>query len=276
MLLATALSLAAAVLHAGWNLAAKQSGDRFIALWGQFLVSGAIGAVVLVVWAVVDDPSIAWPWAVISGLVHVPYIVLLAHAYDQGDFSLAYPVARGGGALIAAVGGVVLLGDDLSLLTALGIGVAAGGLMILATGHGRPALTPALLVAATIGAYTLADSRGARESGSAAYALAGFVCMAVFVTVYGAWRGRLGDLRVALAARPGRFAATGSASALTYSMVLVAVQHAPVGYVTALRESSVVIAAFAGWRYLGEGDHRRRIASAAVVLVGLVLLVAGT
>lgn len=275
MLLATVLALGAAILHAGWNLAAKQSGDRFIALWGQFTVSGLIGAVALVVWALVDEVSIAWPWAVVSGLVHVPYIVLLARAYDSGDFSLAYPVARGGGALIAAIGGVVLLGDDLHPLTAAGIAVAAAGLMILATGHGRPNLTPAILVALTIGTYTLADSRGARESGSAAYALGGFVCMAVAVFVWGTSRGRLPDLRRAMAARPGRFAATGTASAVTYTMVLVAVQHAPVGYVTALRESSVVLAAFAGWRYLGEGDHRRRLASAAVVLTGLVLLVVG-
>ena len=56
---------------------------------------------------------------------------------------------------------------------------------------------------------------------------------------------------------------------------MIAYQHAPVGYVAALRESSVVLAAFAGWKMLDEGDHRRRITSAAIVLVGLVVLVAG-
>jgi hypothetical protein len=37
----------------------------------------------------------------------------------------------------------------------------------------------------------------------------------------------------------------------------------------------VVIAAFAGWKMLDEGDHRRRITSAAIVLIGLVVLVIG-
>ncbi len=276
MLTATLLALGAAVLHAGWNLAAKQSGDRFLALWGQFVVAGVIGAAGLVVWYSVGDPSIAWEWAALSGLIHLPYLVLLAHAYDSGDFSLAYPVARGGGAVLAAIGGVVLLGDDLGALTALGIAIAAGGLVILATGHGRPQLSPAVLVACTIGAYTVADSKGSRDSGSAAYALAVFVCIAVVVSIWGVARHRARDLSRAMVAAPLRFLATGAAAALTYGMVLVAVRSAPVGYVTALRESSVVIAAFAGWRYLGEGDHRRRIASAVVVLVGLVLLVAGT
>ena len=33
----------------------------------------------------------------ITAVVHVPYLVALARAYDHGDFSLAYPLARGGG-----------------------------------------------------------------------------------------------------------------------------------------------------------------------------------
>jgi drug/metabolite transporter (DMT)-like permease len=61
---------------------------------------------------------------------------------------------------------------------------------------------------------------------------------------------------------------------LTYTLVLAAVRIAPVGYVTALRESSVVVAVFIGWRVLGEGHGRRRAAASAVVLAGVVLLVA--
>ena len=54
MLLATCLALGSAVLHAGWNLAAKRAeGDRFVVLWAQFAVSGAIAAVILV-FAIVD------------------------------------------------------------------------------------------------------------------------------------------------------------------------------------------------------------------------------
>jgi drug/metabolite transporter (DMT)-like permease len=64
-------------------------------------------------------------------------------------------------------------------------------------------------------------------------------------------------------------------SIVSYSLVLYAVTRAPVGYVATLRESSVLVAAFAGWRLLDEGDHRRRIAAAAVIVGGLALLVVG-
>ena len=63
------------------------------------------------------------------------------------------------------------------------------------------------------------------------------------------------------------------AAAAAYGLVLFAVRWAPVGYVTALRESSVVLAAIAGWRILAEGFGRARLASASVVVSGLVLLV---
>ena len=61
---------------------------------------------------------------------------------------------------------------------------------------------------------------------------------------------------------------------LAYVLVMVAVRRAPVGYVAVLRESSVLIAAFLGNRYLAEGAVRRRTLAAGVILAGLVLLVA--
>ena len=78
MLLATVLALVAAVLHASWNISVKQSGDKRIALWGQFAIGGALSGVVILAWTIVSGaPSIAWGWAAVSGATHVPYILLL-------------------------------------------------------------------------------------------------------------------------------------------------------------------------------------------------------
>ena len=55
-----------------------------------------------------------------------------------------------------------------------------------------------------------------------------------------------------------RFGRTGSMVAASYALILIAVRHAPVGYVATLRESSVLIAAFLGQRYLDEGRVRQR------------------
>jgi multidrug transporter EmrE-like cation transporter len=198
VVVATLLALAAAALHAGWNLVAKRSDDAFIALWGQFVVVGVIGVVVVVVTG--GPPADAWVWAAASGAVHVPYLVGLGHAYRIGDFSLAYPLARGGGALLAAIGGIVLLDDDLGVASLLAIVTVAAGMALLSVGAAPAEVTLALFVAVTIGAYTLFDSQGVRTADDLTYAFASFTATGITVSFYGAVAGRGGELAHALRA----------------------------------------------------------------------------
>ena len=271
MLTATLLALAAAVLHAAWNLAVKQSGDRYLALWGQFSIAGAIGLVIVV--AAGGIPAEGWVWAAMSGIVHVPYCWFLARAYDHGDFSLVYPMARGGGALLAAIGGVLFLDDRLGVWSLLAICLVAAGLFLLAGRARGPEMVAALTVAATIGAYSVIDAKGIRSVHTPLYALATFVGTGTTTTIFGLATGRAAAMRAAMTANWRRFTMMGIASATTYGMVQIAFERAPVGYVTALRESSVVIAAFAGSRMLGESAGTRRIVASGVVLGGLIMLV---
>ena len=275
MLLATVLALVAAVLHASWNISVKQSGDKRIALWGQFAIGGALSGVVILAWTMISGPpSIAWEWAAVSGATHVPYILLLSRAYDRGDFSMSYPIVRGGGALAAALGGVLILDDTISYLSAFGILLVVAGLLVLATSGSWHVVGAALSVASSIAVYSIVDGHGTRQSNAIGYALALNVCAGAITSL---WVGstRRTEMIPALKSTWKRFGFAGIASTTAYALIMIAYQHAPVGYVAALRESSVVIAAFAGWKMLDEGDHRRRITSAAIVLLGLVVLVAG-
>jgi drug/metabolite transporter (DMT)-like permease len=271
VLTATLLALAAAVLHASWNLAVKQGGDRWLALWGQFSVAGALGLIIVL--AAGGLPAEGWGWAALSGTIHLPYCVFLARAYDHGEFSLVYPMARGGGALLAAIGGLVLLDDHLSTPGVGAIVVVAAGLFILSGRARGPALWSGLAVAVTIGGYSVVDAKGIRSTGTPLYALASFVGAGTTNTVFGLVRGRGRRMAVAMRANWRRFTLMGIASALTYGMVQLAFRWAAVGYVTALRESSVILAAFAGSRMLGEAAGRRRMVASSVVLGGLILLV---
>jgi uncharacterized membrane protein len=275
MLAATTLALVAAVLHAGWNLSVKQSiSDRFLALWGQFFVAGLIAAVALVIGGGI--PARGYLWAALSGIVHLPYCLLLARAYTVGDFSLVYPVARGGGALIAGLGGIVLLNDSFRAVGVIGMIVVATGLIALAGRSSSAQVAVALGVALTIGIYSVVDARGIRSVDTPLYAAASFVGVSMFTTTYALAVGRSSDMVSAMRIHWRRFVTMGLVSAVTYSLVQMAFQRAPVGYVTCLRESSVVIAAFVGTRYLGEGDGMRRVGAAVIVAIGLLLLIAGS
>jgi drug/metabolite transporter (DMT)-like permease len=273
MLAATLLALAAAVLHAGWNLWVKQSEDRWIALWGQMTCAGIMCAVVLV--GLGGAHNIAWWPLVASAVVHSFYVVFLARAYNLGDFSVTYPIARGTGALIAAVGGILFLSDHLSVLMFVGISISVLGIMLLAGPANNTHVVAALMVSMTIGAYSVIDSYGSRQMGGNLYPLLLFIGTGISLSTYGLATGRRRDMAFALTSTWKRYCIAGIASGATYWMVLTAVQKAPVGYVTALRESSVVIVALVGTRYLGEKDMKRRVFAACIVVAGLGVLIAG-
>ena len=274
MVAATFLALGSAALHAAWNLLVKTSSDRLIAAWGLYVTGGILFLPVLLV---ADRPGgDAIPFLAASSVVHVVYIVALTRAYQHGDFSFAYPLSRGGGALFAAIGGVLFLADTLSGLDWLAIAIVVGGLASLVRpGVSRVALLWAGLTATMIGIYTTLDAAGARRSSGFGYAVvlvlgAGLLLSAAIVA-----SGRAARLGPALRQEWHRFVVGGVCSTLAYSMVLAGARLAPVGYVAALRESSVILGAGAGWLFLHERLGRARLVSALVVTAGLALLIAG-
>jgi drug/metabolite transporter (DMT)-like permease len=274
MVEATLLALGSAGLHAAWNLLVKTSDNRLLAAWGQFLVGGLIFLPLLIFVGLPEGK--AWPFLLVSSVVHVFYTLALVRAYHHGDFSFAYPLARGGGALLAAVGGVVFLGDVLSPPAWLAISIVVAGLASLVRPDvTRVALLWAGLTAVTIGIYTTLDAAGARRSSSGlGYGITLVLGAGVALTVWLLVSGHGPELVPAVRGDWRRYVAGGVFSTAAYSMVLVGVRLAPVGYVAALRESSVVLGAAAGWLLLHERLGRARVASSVVVAGGLVLLIA--
>lgn len=271
MLVATLLALSSAGLHAAWNLVAKRSADPFLSLWGQFTMAGIVGIGVLAVTG--GLPWLGWWLAALSGVVHLPYLAALAAVYARGDFAVAYPLARGAGALLAGLGGIFLLGDDLNGWSMTAIVTVTLGMALLSVGAVPAQIRTALFVALTIGVYSTIDSHAAREVEGNTYVFAMFAAAGICVTSYGTASGRAAAMVAAMRSSWRQFTLTGAMSVLTYALVLAAVRRAPVGYVAGLRESSILVAGFLGWRYLDERHVRRRTIAAAVILAGLILLV---
>ncbi len=272
MLAATLLALGSAALHAGWNLLIKTSDRMLLAAWGQYLVGGLLFVPVLFVIGAPDAKAL--PFLVASSAIHVVYVLALVRAYEHGDFSFAYPIARGGGALLAAFGGVLFRGDHLSGLAWLAIAVVVGGLASLVSPHvTRLALLWAGLTAATIGTYTTLDAAGARRSTGFSYGITLVFGAGVGLSAFLLATGRGAGIGDAVRSDWLRYLVGGVCATLAYCLVLAGVRLAPVGYVAALRESSVVLGAGAGWLFLHERLGRARLVSAAVVAAGLVLLI---
>ncbi len=222
---ATFLALGAAVLHAGWNLLLKRSDERVVTGWGFYLFGGLLFVPVL---PFVELPgSSALPYLGTSSVVHVAYILALSSAYHHGDFSLTYPLARGGGALLAAVGGVAFLDDHLSAAAWLAIAIVVGGLASLVRpGAERVALLFAGLTAATIGTYTTLDAAGARRSSGFGYAILLTLASGIAMSAAGIATGYGPRFVEAVRTDWRRLVAGGLASTLAYSLVLAAARLA--------------------------------------------------
>jgi drug/metabolite transporter (DMT)-like permease len=273
VLFATFLALAAAGLHATWNLFIKTSEDHELAAWGQWIAGALLFVPVLLLAGLPARDS--WMFLGASTVVHVAYIYALVSAYHHGDFSLVYPLARGGGALVAAVLGVITLSDNLSFGAWVSLLVVAVGLASLVRpGVPGTEIGYALLTAAMIGGYTVIDTAGSRNTADGfVYACALVSASAVGFSVVALGRGRGPDLLASVRFAWARYLVSGACLTAAYGLVLVAVKHAPVGYVATLRESAVVLGALMGWLLLREPLGGRRLLSSIVVTAGLVALV---
>ena len=257
------LAVAAAVLHALWNLLLARERD-----------TAATSAVSLVVFVVVLAPlaaatwrieSAAWPYVAGSAALELAYIVLLAAAYRRFELSLVYPLARGLAPVLALVIVVVVVGASPTGGEIAGVlAVAAGILLVRGAGGGRGSAL-AVTIAACIAGYTVVDRYGIRHANAAPYLLLVILGPAV------AYPLAVGRERLLAAARPVA-AVIGAASAATYLLVLLALRLASAPAVAAVRETSVVIAAALARVVLAEPVGARRLAGAALVVVGVVLL----
>lgn len=270
---ATALALGAAVLHATWNLILKVSDERDAAFWAQWLIGAVVSVPVLLVVGLPHHG--AWPYLATSAVLQVVYVTGLAQAYTHGDFSLAYPLARGSGALLAALGGAVLVGDGLRPLAWVGVAVVAGSLvMLMGRGATTASLGWALFTGVVIASYSLVDATGSRHAGSGvAYGFSLQVLTGITISAAGLARRRTAAM-VAIARRSfGRLVVAGVLVAVSYTLVVTAFRLAPVGYVSMIREASVVVGALLGWLLLHERMGPHRVASAVLMVGGLALLI---
>jgi drug/metabolite transporter (DMT)-like permease len=272
------LVLAAAVLHASWNALVKAGGDPFVRL----AVVNAVGGLCAVPLLFLVSPPApdSWPYLIGSVIVHHAYYLALAYGYRFGDLSHVYPIARGVAPPLVAFVAWAFAGEDPGALGLVAVLVISGGIVSLAfTDDGRlVALKPmgfALATGVAIAGYTLFDGLGGRSAGDVfGYIVWLFIIDALPFALLVAYRyrARLGSA-LAVAWRPA--AVGGVLAAGAYGMVIWAMSRAAMAQVSALRETSVIIAALIGSRLLREPFGIRRLIAASVVAAGVLLLQVG-
>jgi len=269
----TALVLLAALLHASWNALLKGGDDRFWSMTVMAVVAALASAALLPFFPL---PLVAsWPCILASSLLHIGYYAFLVRAYRSGEFGAAYPVARGSSPLLVTLG-AALTAHELPTVRAMGgIVLVSGGIISLAFRGRRLPETGIFYALGTgffIAAYSVTDGIGARLSGNApSYTLwMSFLEGVTAIPLYLAWRRDWHLWRGAF--RTGTAALGGVVSLLAYGIVIFAMTRAPMGSVSALRETSVLFAILLARIFFAEALTARRLISALVIAAGALCL----
>ncbi|HLV13133.1 MAG TPA: DMT family transporter [Trueperaceae bacterium] len=283
---ALALVLGSALLHATWNLLAKRARGGVAFLWLLTVGTAVVYAPVagLYLWLARPEVTAAHAGAaLVSSAIHVGYFLSLQRGYRVGDLSLVYPLARGSGPAVATLLAIALLGERPSPTALVGAALVGVSVAVLTgrgraePGRGRAAVAYGLLTGLFIGAYTVWDGYAVNALGAppVVYLYLGevgrLVLLAPFVLA------RLSSGEPARTWRESRWEALGVAtlSPLAYLLVLTAMTFTPVSLVAPAREVSILVGAAFGALLLREGFARRRLAGAAGMVAGVVLLALG-
>jgi len=254
------LVLCAAVLHASWNAVLRGRDDK---LWSVTVMSfAATVAAIPVVLALPLPATASWPYLAFSVGLQVVYSWFLVLAYRLADLGQVYPMVRGSVPLLVTLGAAVFAGERLSVPAVSGIALVSLGIMSLALGKGRAhpkAVVAALANSVIIATYTVTDGIGARLSGNS-FTYVSWIFVLYGVVMPTAFMAARGKLVVRWSAPETRTALlAGIVQLVTYGTVIWALTMAPIGPVSALRETSIVFAAVIARIFLSEPLTARRL-----------------
>ena len=266
---ALTLALAAAVLHAFWNLILARARDVEAATAVAFALAIALYAPAAALsWDV--EPE-AWPYIAASAAFELLYIALLAAAYRRAQLSVVYPVARGTAPVLVLLLSLAILDANLGRSEIAGVLAVSIGVALVRGFRAAEArgLTFGLGIAACIACYTLIDSRGIEHASPVAYLE---VVMVGPSLLYLAAVARLRGVRALRADLGVPIVLAALATFGAFALALAALQLAPAAAVAAVRETSVLIAVGLAALALREPVGATRAAGAALVVAGVALL----
>jgi drug/metabolite transporter (DMT)-like permease len=280
-LLAFLTVLLAAATHATWNLAAKRAAGSRHFVW-MYSVGSVVLYTPIVLWIVattkLDFGPIHYAALAATGILHLGYSLVLQAGYRASDLSLVYPLARGSGPLISFFGAVILLGEEITWLSIVGVLLVVVGILLVAGLLREPHKAPrkgimyGLLTGVFIASYTVNDGWAVKTllispfiidyTGNSLRIL--ILTPSVLVDRAGLAREFREYLRPVLT--------VSLLGPLGYILVLYAMRVAPISHVAPTRELATLIGTWYGARLLKERAAPSRILGAACIVAGVISL----
>jgi drug/metabolite transporter (DMT)-like permease len=284
--LSITLVLVSAGMHAAWNLFVRNRRpvETFLSM-SVFLIAVALLPALVLEWTAPPVLSVVWPQMVPGAAFLAGFYLCMARSYGEGDFTVAYPLARGLPVLMVAIAEMAL-GVLPGWTGWLGIGLIVAGAVVLPLQSLREleprrywnrATAWILLAACMVAGYTIMDSQALRLlPGGLAFALRyGILESALAGVFYWGLLLLVGE-KIVLPRRPADWAVPALAICFVlgaYSLVLWAFQTGdPASYIIGLRQISIVLGVVLGAYFFRERGARLRIPAAVLITCGVALL----
>lgn len=265
--------MAAALLHAVWNALLRRGGSKVRTMALMSVAEMGIG-LAIVLSRPLPAPA-AWKWLAATTVAQVAYKFFLAQAYQRGDLSRVYPLARGTAPMLVALVSALFAIDPISASGYLGIAILGTGLLFMArdafsTGEGLKMLPFALGSAVATASYTLIDGIGGRVSGD----VAGYVGWLLMLSGAGFSAATALHQPALLRAAPREWLVALGAAAISYIAYAVsiwAMTRAPIALVAVLRETSILFAVLIGWLVFRERMTPVKALAAGLIVAGVMI-----
>jgi drug/metabolite transporter (DMT)-like permease len=270
--IASLMMLTSGMAHATVNAVLKSGKDK---MSSRALIDGFSALIVLPLAFLLPLPAHAWVWLAASGAIHLVYLTALIKAFESADMMVTYPLMRGLAPMLASLVAIGLFHEPITAAIGAGVACVSVGVMIAAFGRhlDRRALIWSLITGASIALYTVADAQGVRAAPSAPSYIVWIFLIdgGVIAALFALWRGPTFILSARSEWRAGL--AAGAGSIVSYGLALWALRLGDIPRLAALRETSVLFGVVIAIVFLKERATPARLASAALIGAGAVVLV---
>jgi drug/metabolite transporter (DMT)-like permease len=282
---ALVLILIASFTHAFWNFLAKKSKGGVAFIWLTYCASSIIFLPVMVAQYFNTPFSLSITIivvAIVSALLRLGYFLLLQRGYQKSDLSVVYPLARGSAPLFSTLGAVVVLAEQPTLNSFVGLIFIIAGVLVITNLKFRSDDSKVNLGVAfgigtgcMIGLYTLWDKEAIVH-----YHLSPLLITYASHIIGAAILAPLAfrekeKIREEIKFHRWYILGISVLSPVSYLLVLEAMKTTPVIYIGPARELSIVFGVFMGSRLMDEKHVRRRLLASLIILIGIVFLALG-
>ncbi|MCK4404508.1 MAG: EamA family transporter [candidate division Zixibacteria bacterium] len=288
---ALVLILISALLQASLNLLIKGSERKIAFVAGAFLISLILYFPVFI-WgrsllAEETLPSNVWSWLGIlaCGGTGTLYYIFIGNAYDKGDLSVVFPIARSFGPIFILIFALILLKEKVSYLGLLGILITVFGSYVIhlpsfsfsnLTSPFKALKSKPFLFSIGAGActatYSLINKKNLEmvEPFTLYYLIFGF--MTLFLVISLLLKRKEDQIREEFKHNLKGLFLMGLFGFISALLFLYALQMSKVSYLGAARNISIVFGVILGTFFLREGYGRMRFFASLLIFAGILLL----